>query len=193
MFFQGYCQLIGSVDKTLLSQTNIKIQTFEQGRAYNFKHGEWLRLDSYHNPENHKIEDIAGPDIVDAVTAMFPEDELFGWSISYLPGKNEVVDHTDRMMFHRLAKRVIVVVNDVPDVLNWHWKSNTLKVNYLIEYGNVYRLNTAITHGLINNNTESRRAIYFDMIPKRLHRKFKSHADILTVILADAVGEKYVL
>lgn len=193
MFFQGYCQLIGSVDKKLLSQTNNRIQTFEQGRAYNFKHGEWLRLDSYYNPENHKIENIAGSDIVDAVTAMFPEDELFGWSISYLPGKNEVVDHTDRMMFHRLAKRVIVVVNDVPDVLNWHWKSNTLKVNYLIEYGNVYRLNTAITHGLINNNTESRRAIYFDMIPKRLHRKFKSHADILTVILADAVGEKYVL
>ena len=193
MFFQGYCQLIGSVDKKLLSQTNNRIQTFEQGRAYNFKHGEWLRLDSYHNPENHKIENIAGSDIVHAVTAMFPEDELFGWSISYLPGKNEVVDHTDRMMFHRLAKRVIVVVNDVPDVLNWHWKSNTLKVNYLIEYGNVYRLNTAITHGLINNNTESRRAIYFDMIPKRLHRKFKSHADILTVILADAVGEKYVL
>lgn len=193
MFFQGYCQLIGSVDKNLLSQTSARIQTFEQGKAYNFKHGEWLRLDSYHNPENHKIEDIAGSDIVDAVTAMFPEDELFGWSISYLPGKSEVVDHCDRMMFHRIAKRIIVVVTDTPDVLNWHWKTNNMKVNYLIEYGNVYRLNTAITHGLKNNNTENRRAIYFDMMPKRLHSKFKSHADILTVILADAVGEKYVL
>jgi hypothetical protein len=31
------------------------------------------------------------------------------------------------------------------------------------------------------------------MMPKRLHDKFKSHQDIVSVILADAVGEKYVL
>jgi len=193
MFFSGYYQLIGQVDKTLLEQVNSNIETFEEKQAYNFQHGEWLRLDSYHNPENYKLKDIAGIEIINAVTAMFPEDELFGWSVSYLKGKSEVVDHTDRMMFHRMAKRVIVLVNDVPDVLNWHWFSNDTRVNYLLEYGNVYRLNTSITHGLKNNNINNRRAIYFDMMPKRLHDKFKSHQDIVSVILADAVGEKYVL
>ena len=193
MFFSGYYQLIGRVDKTLLEQVNSNIEVFEQKNAYNFKHGEWLRLDSYHNPENYKLENIAGSEIINKVTAMFPEDELFGWSVSYLKGKSEVVDHTDRMMFHRLAKRVIVLVNDVPDVLNWHWFSNDTRVNYLLEYGDVYRLNTSITHGLKNNNNDNRRAIYFDMMPKRLYNKFKSHQDIVTVILADAVGEKYVL
>jgi hypothetical protein len=193
MFFPGYYQLIGQVDKTLLEQVNSNIEIFEQKKAYNFKHGEWLRLDSYYNPENYKLEDIAGSEIINKVTAMFPEDELFGWSVSYLKGKSEVVDHTDRMMFHRLAKRVIVVINDVPDVLNWHWASDKVRVNYLLEYGNVYRLNTSITHGLKNNNTNNRRAIYFDMMPKRLYNKFKSHRDIVSVILADAVGEKYVL
>jgi hypothetical protein len=113
--------------------------------------------------------------------------------VSYLKGKSDVVDHTDRMMFHRLAKRVIVVINDVPDVLNWHWVTAKMRVNYLLEYGNVYRLNTSITHGLKNNNSNNRRAIYFDMMPKRLYNKFKSHQDIVSVILADAVGEKYVL
>lgn len=193
MFFPGYYQLIGQVDKTLLEQVNSNIEIFEEKQAYNFQHGEWLRLDSYHNPENYKLEDIAGSEIINAVTAMFPEDELFGWSVSYLKGKSEVVDHTDRMMFHRLAKRVIVLVNDVPDVLNWHWFSTDTRVNYLLEYGNVYRLNTSITHGLKNNNSDNRRAIYFDMMPKRLYNKFKSHQDIVSVILADAVGEKYVL
>ena len=193
MFFPGYYQLIGQVDKTLLEQVNSNIEIFEEKQAYNFQHGEWLRLDSYHNPENYKLEDIAGSEIINAVTAMFPEDELFGWSISYLKGKSEVVDHTDRMMFHRMAKRVIVLVNDVPDVLNWHWFSKDTRVNYLLEYGNVYRLNTSITHGLKNNNSNNRRAIYFDMMPKRLYDKFKSHQDIVSVILSDAVGEKYVL
>lgn len=193
MFFPGYYQLMGQVDKTLLEQVNANIEVFEQKNAYNFKHGEWLRLDSYHNPENYKLEDIAGSEIINTVTAIFPEDVLFGWSVSYLKSKSEVVDHTDRMMFHRLAKRVIVLVNDVPDVLNWHWFSKDTRVNYLLEYGNVYRLNTSITHGLKNNNSNNRRAIYFDMMPKRLYNKFKSHQDIVSVILADAVGEKYVL
>lgn len=193
MFFKGYYQVAGKLDATLLEQVNANIIAFEQQQAYNFKHGEWLRLDSYYNPENYKLEDIAGTEIIDSVKSMFPEDELFGWSVSYLPGKSDVVDHVDRMLFHRLAKRVIVVTTDTPDVLNWHWHSNKTKVNYLLEYGNVYRLNTAITHGLKNNNVENRRAVYFDMMPKRLYEKFKSHPDIVSVILADAVGEKHVL
>jgi hypothetical protein len=55
MFFPGYYQLIGQVDKTLLEQVNSNIEIFEQKNAYNFKHGEWLRLDSYYNPENYKL------------------------------------------------------------------------------------------------------------------------------------------
>lgn len=193
MFFKGYYQVAGKLGTSLLEQVNANIIAFEQKQAYNFKHGEWLRLDSYYNPENYKLEDIAGAEIIDSVKAMFPEDELFGWSVSYLPGKSDVVDHVDRMLFHRLAKRVIVITTDTPDVLNWHWYSDDTRVNYLLEYGNVYRLNTAITHGLKNNNVENRRAIYFDMMPKRLYEKFKSHPDIVSVILADAVGEKHVL
>lgn len=193
MFFQGYYQVAGKIDATLLEQVNANIVAFEQCQAYNFKHGEWLRLDSYFNPENYKLEDIAGPEIINTVTAMFPGDTLFGWSVSYLPGKSDVVDHIDRMLFHRLAKRVIVITTDTSDVLNWHWHSDKTKVNYLLEYGNVYRLNTAITHGLKNNNTENRRALYFDMMPTRLYEKFKSHSDIVSVILSDAVGEKHVL
>jgi hypothetical protein len=193
MFFKGYYQVAGKLDTALLEQVNANIVAFEQKQAYNFQHGEWLRLDSYYNPENHKLEDIAGTEIINSVKSMFPEDELFGWSVSYLPGNSDVVDHVDRMLFHRLAKRVIVVTTDTPDVLNWHWHSDKTKVNYLLEYSNVYRLNTAITHGLKNNNTENRRAVYFDMMPTRLYEKFKSHPDIVTVILADAVGEKHVL
>lgn len=194
MFFNGYYQVAGLVDKNLLAQVNANVELFEQKQAYNFKHGEWLRLDSYYNPDKHKLEDIVGNNIIDIIKSMFPEDEMFGWSVSYLPGKTDVVDHADRMMFHRIAKRIIVVVTDTPDVLNWHWHSNKkTRINYLLEYGNVYRLNTAITHGLKNNNVENRRAIYFDMMPKRLYEKFKSHPDIVSVILTDAVGDKYVL
>ena len=193
MFFQGYYQIAGKLDQSLLEEVNSNIVTFEKKEAYNFKHGEWLRLDSYHNPENYKLEDIVGTEIINAVTAMFPGDTLFGWSISHLTGKTDVVDHVDRMLFHRLAKRVIAVTTDTHDVLNWHWYSDTARVNYLLEYGNVYRLNTAITHGLKNNNIENRRAVYFDMMPTRLYEKFKSHPDIVSVILADAVGEKHVL
>lgn len=193
MFFKGHYQVIGKVEPQLLEQVNANIVAFEQKQAYNFKHGEWLRLDSYYNPENHRLEDIAGIEIINQVTAMFPDDMLFGWSVSYLPGKSDVVDHVDRMLFHRLAKRIIVTTTNTPDVLNWHWHSDKMRINYLLEYGNVYRLNTALTHGLKNNNLENRRAVYFDMMPTRLYEKFKSHPDIVSVILADAIGEKHVL
>lgn len=194
MNFNGYYEKIGTIDKDILQQAEKNISEFEELKAYNFKHGEWLRLDSYRNPDNHLLENIIGSELVDIVKAMFPEDEHFGWSVSHMPGNSTVVDHADRMFFHRIAKRIIVCVSDVPDVLNWHWSSDRhTNIPYVFEYGNVYRLNTAITHGVKNNNANHRRAVYFDMMPKRLYNKFNCHADILKVILADAVGEKYVL
>jgi hypothetical protein len=96
------------------------------------------------------------------------------------------------MFFHRIAKRIIVPITDTPDILNWHWQDNDTKRYYFLEYGNIYRLNTAYTHGLQSYSKQVRRAVYFDVIEPRLYNKFKQHPDILKVITARASGEKYV-
>jgi hypothetical protein len=183
---------IGTVPTELLVKAHQGIVDLENKQGYNFKFGEWLRLDSYHNPENYQLADIAGQDLIDQVMSFFPNNQLFGWSISYLPGLGEVVDHADRMFFHRLAKRIIIPVSDTPDILNWHWQDQHTKRYYFFEYGNIYRLNTAYTHGVRSHNKEIRRAIYLDVIDNRLYDKFKNHPDIVTVILGKASGEKYV-
>jgi hypothetical protein len=194
MNFKYPYEKIGTVPTDLLKTVEQQVVDFETTDAYNFKHGDWLRIDSYHNPDNWKLESIVGQGLIDHVTSFFPDDYFFGWSVSYLPGKKDVVDHADRMMFHRFAKRIIVVLSDTPYVLNWHYSSDKeTKRPYLLEYGNIYRLNTAVTHGLRNGSSQDRRAVYFDMMPKRLYNKLKDHPDILKVILMNASGERYVL
>lgn len=183
---------IGTVPRPLLERALAGVEELEQQKGYNFKFGEWLRLDSYHNPEGYELGHIAGQELIDHVMSYFPGDILFGWSVSYLPAEAAVIDHADRMFFHRIAKRIIVPITDTPDVLNWHWNKDGTKRNYFFEYGNIYRLNTAYTHGVKSFNKNIRRAIYFDVMEKRLHDKFISHPDIVKVILANASGEKYV-
>lgn len=194
MYFKTPYKVVSKIPTALLSAAEKNAELFEKSDAYNFKYGQWLRLDSYHNPENYQIKDITGTEIVDYVTSLFPDDEFFGWSVSHLPAKADIVDHADRMLFHRFAKRIIVCLSDVNDVLNWHWsKDGTTKRPYFFEYGTIYQLNTASTHGVKNYSNKDRRAVYFDMMPSRLYEKMKSHPDILTVILSNATGEKYVL
>lgn len=192
MNFNRPYQHIGSVPKELLVNALQGIVDLESKQGYNFKFGQWLRLDSYHNPDNYQLADIAGQELIDHVMSYFPDNKLFGWSISYLPGMGDVIDHADRMFFHRLAKRIIIPVSDTPDILNWHWQDQHTKRFYFFEYGNVYRLNTAYTHGVKSFNKEIRRAIYLDVIDNRLYDKFKDHPDIVKVILGKASGEKYV-
>lgn len=192
MNFDLPVQHIGTVPQNLLEQALAGVVDLENKKGYNFKFGEWLRLDSYHNPEGHRLEDIAGQELIDHVMSYFPGEVLFGWSISYLPGMKDVVDHADRMFFHRLAKRIIVPISNTPDILNWHWHDQYTRKYYFFDYGNIYRLNTAYTHGVKSNNKNIRRAIYLDVMDARLHEKFKTHPDIVKVILANASGEKYV-
>lgn len=194
MNFKHPYEVIASISKEMLKDVEQKIIDFESNDAYNFKHGDWERIDSYYNPEGWDLEKIVGPDFIRYVTGLFPEDHFFGWSLSYLPPKKDVIDHADRMLFHRFAKRIIIVVSETPDVLNWHYSSDKeTKRPYLLEYGKIYRLNTAVTHGLKNFSSLERRAIYVDMMPKRLYEKLKDHPDILKVILMNASGERYVL
>jgi hypothetical protein len=192
MNFNAPMHHIGTIDKPILETALAGVLDLEDKKGYNFKFGEWLRLDSYHNPEGYKIEDVAGEELVNTVLSYFPGDVMFGWSISYLPGLGSVIDHADRMFFHRIAKRIIVPITDTPDVLNWHWNRDGTKRNYFFEYGNIYRLNTAYTHGVKSFNKDIRRAIYFDIMDSRLYEKFKTHPDVVKVILANASGEKYV-
>lgn len=111
-----------------------------------------------------------------------------------MPEKSNIIDHVDRMLFHRFAKRIIVPITKHSDVINWHYsKDRVTRRYYFFEYGNIYRLNTAFTHGLKNSGPNARRAIYMDVMDRRLYEKFKSHVDILKVILVDASGEKHVL
>lgn len=194
MNFELPCMHIGSVPLGLLEPLEDRVIEFEKKDAYNFKFGDWRRIDSYHNPDNHKLEDIVGQDIVDYVMSFFKDEILFGWSVSYLPEKSTVVDHVDRMLFHRFAKRIIVPITKQSDVLNWHYsRDKTTKRFYFFEYGNIYRLNTAATHGLKNSGDVPRRAIYLDVMERRLYEKFKTHNDILKVILVNATGDIHVL
>jgi hypothetical protein len=183
---------LGTIPVTLLEQALKGVLDLETKQGYNFKFGEWLRLDSYHNPEKYQLTDIAGQGLIDHVMNFYPGEVLFGWSISHLPPEKEVIDHCDRMFFHRIAKRIIVPISNTPDILNWHWQDNNTKRNYFFEYGHVYRLNTAYTHGVKSFNKNVRRAIYFDIIEPRLYNKFKQHPDMLKVITANASGVKYV-
>ena len=194
MNFNRVYKTIGPVPMTLLAQADAGIDAFEKRDAYNFKHGEWLRLDSYHNPDNYQLADIVGQELIDHVMSYFPGEVLFGWSVSHLPPMQTIVDHADRMFFHRLAKRIIVPISNADDILNWHWnRDRQTKLPYTFPLGHVYRLNTSVTHGVQSFNKQARRAVYFDVMESRLYDKFKGHADIVTVILANAVGEKYVL
>lgn len=194
MNFELPCKQIGPVPLELLEPLEDRVIEFEKKDAYNFKFGDWRRIDSYHNPENHKLEEIVGQEIVDHVMSFFNDEVLFGWSLSYLPEKSSVVDHVDRMLFHRFAKRIIVPITKQSDVLNWHYSSDkTTKRYYFFEYGNIYRLNTAATHGLKNSGDTPRRAIYLDVMERRLYEKFKTHNDMLKVILVNASGDIHVL
>jgi hypothetical protein len=193
MNFKYPLQKICAVPRNLLESANLGIIDFEQNNNYEFKLEDWQRLDSYFNPKNKEIADIVGQDILDYLLQFFPDDILFGWSISKLPGGGEVVDHCDRMLFHRFAKRIIIVTSNTEDVLNWHWHSDRkTKIPYVLEYGNVYRLNTAYTHGLKNHSGKDRRGFYLDMMPSRLWEKFKEHPDLLKVIVKTATENRYV-
>jgi hypothetical protein len=184
---------IASISTDLLETADDRIQNFEKENPYNFKFGDWLRLDSYNNPNNIKLDEVVGTEIISFIKKFFPDDEMFGWSISHLPAKTEIVEHTDRMLFHRIAKRIIIITNPVTDVLNWHvHKDANIIIPYIFEYGNIYRLNTAYSHGVKNNSDHNRRGFYIDMMPKRLYEKFNKHPDILTVILDNATGVKHV-
>jgi hypothetical protein len=185
---------VGPVPITMLEQTDELIKSFETNHEYNFKLKDWLRIDSYNNPNNFQLTDLIGHDLQNHVMKFFPDHKLFGWSISHLPAKKDIIDHADRMLFHRFAKRIIVITSKNKDVLNWHWAADKkTKRPYIFDYGNIYRLNTAVTHGVHNYSNEDRRGVYFDMMPTRLYEKFKNHNDLLKVILTNATGEKYVL
>lgn len=185
---------IGTVPVPMLEQADDLIKNFESKNNYNFKLNEWLRIDSYNNPENFQLQDLIGSDLQNYVHKFFPDHTLYGWSVSHLPAKSDIVDHADRMLFHRFAKRIIVITSNNKDVLNWHWASDKKTTRpYIFEYGNIYRLNTSVTHGVKNFSAQNRRGVYFDMMPTRLYEKFKNHSDILKVILTNATGEKYVL
>lgn len=194
MNFELPIKTIGKINTDILDEVNERLIQHESKSEYVFKYQNWQRLDSYNNPENFKLEDIVGSRIIESVMSYFPSEVLYGWSLSHLPGKTKILDHVDRMLLHRLAKRIIVPVSNTPDVLNWHYSSDRItKRYYTLDYGNIYRLNTAATHGLMNNNEQSRRAIYFDVMPKRLFDKFKDSFDIQKVILMNASGEIHVL
>lgn len=194
MYFKLPIKKISAIDTGILDQVNQRLIEHENNVEYTFKYQDWLRLDSYNNPENFTLQSIVGEQIINEVMKHFPDSVLFGWSLSHLPGKITINDHTDRMMLHRLARRIVVPVTNTPDVLNWHYSPDKItKRFYMLEYGNIYRLNTAATHGLVNNNTETRRAIYFDVMPTRLYDKFKDSVDITQVILMNASGTINVL
>ena len=185
---------VGSVPVTMLEQADALIKNFENNHEYNFKFGDWRRIDSYNNPGNFQLSDLIGPDLQSHMQLFFPNHVLFGWSLSHLPAKTGIIDHADRMLFHRFAKRIIVITSQNKDVLNWHWAKDKLtKRPYVLDSGHIYRLNTAVTHGVHNHSNEDRRGVYFDMMPTRLYEKFKNHNDIMTAILTNATGEKYVL
>jgi hypothetical protein len=185
---------IGKVPEPIVEQADDLIKNFEKNNSYNFKLKDWLRLDSYHNPLNFKLADLVGQELIDIVTSHFPDHTLYGWSVSHLPAKGQIIDHADRMMFHRFAQRIIVLTSKAKDVLNWHWASDReTKRYYIFETGNIYRLNTAVTHGVKSFSDEDRRGVYLDIMPTRLYEKFHNHPDILKVILTNATGEKYVL
>lgn len=194
MYFDLPFKRIGSVPVPLLEHALHGMFEYENHNEYKFEYENWKRLDSYNNPLGIKLQDIAGQELIDHVMSHFKDHMLYGWSLSYLPSKTRVVDHVDRMMLHRLAQRIIVPVNDVPDVLNWHYcDDRQTKRFYTLDYGYIYRLNTAATHGLENNNTQPRRAIYFDVMPTRLYEKFQDNYEIQKVILLKATGVIHVL
>lgn len=194
MNFDSPMKVISPIDNNILDVAHQRLVDYENKNEYVFKYKSWLRLDSYNNPENRTLDSIVGSEIIDAVMKHFPDSVLYGWSLSHLPGKTKVDDHVDRMLLHRLAKRIVVPINKIPDVLNWHYsKDKTTKRYYTFDYGNIYRLNTAATHGLVNNNDMARRAIYFDVMPSRLYNRFKDNLDIQNVILAIASGITHVL
>lgn len=193
MNFKYPLQKICTIPMELVQETDKLISDFERLKEYNFKLEDWLRLDSYFNPNNISLENVIGSKILNYLLEYFPDDKLFGWSISHLPEQGSVVDHCDRMLFHRFAKRIIVVTSDTPDVLNWHYSNDrATKIPYVLERGNAYRLNTAFTHGLKNFSNQQRRGFYLDLMPNRLFEKFNSHPDILKVIVSNSTGEKYV-
>lgn len=194
MFFDLPIKTIGTIDHKILEKVNNLLIQYENSNNYVFEFQNWQRLDSYNNPKKFNLSDIVGQEIIDVVMKHFPKHMLYGWSLSYLPGKTKILDHVDRMMLHRFAMRIIVPVSDTPDVLNWHYsKDKITKRHYILDYGNIYRLNTAVTHGLENNNVNPRRAVYFDVMPQRLYEKFKDNFEIEKVILLNASGEIHVL
>lgn len=194
MYFDLPMKIIASINNEILDRANQRLIEHENKKEYVFKYKDWLRLDSYNNPENLTLDSIVGQEIIDEVMKHFSDSTLFGWSLSHLPGKTKIDDHVDRMMLHRLARRIIVPISNTPNVLNWHYSSDKItKRYYTFDYGHIYRLNTSSTHGLVNNNSLPRRAIYFDVMPTRLYNKFKDDPDIEKVILMKASGIIYVL
>jgi hypothetical protein len=194
MYFSLPVQQIGTISTELCERVNQRVSQWESNARYKFKYEDWQRLDSYNNPENFQLTDIVGEEICTHVMSYFPGQMLYGWSISYLPGKTKILDHVDRMLLHRFAKRIIVPLNNTSEVLNWHYSDDKdTKRYYTLDLGNIYRLNTAATHGLMNQSENPRRAIYFDVMDVRVYEKFKDHPDINQVILMKAAGVIHVL
>jgi len=194
MYMHVPVKTLFEVSNLLSTDVEKRLVDLEANGLYNFKLGAWERVDSYGLSKAPKLSTVIGNELVNYVMKQFPGEHLFGWSLSMLPPGQQVLEHTDRMMFHRLARRVIVPVGPTKDVLNWSYASDKkTKRYYLLETGAAYQLNTAITHGLSNNGSLPRRAVYFDVIDERLYQKFISHPDIMCVILKQNTGAVHVL
>lgn len=196
MYMSVPYQPLFDVPQDLLQRLDQRLTELEGQKVYSFSLDDWERLDSYSFglSKMPKVQDYLGTEVADLVMSHFPGERLFGWSLSMLPPKTTVVEHTDRMFFHRLARRIIVPVSGTKDVLNWSYaKDRKTKRYYLMPSGKAYRLNTAVTHSLANNGTVPRRAVYFDVMPSRLYERFASHPDLAKVILQQNTGVIHVL
>lgn len=198
MYFKLPYTKLADAPLKLLQTSEAKLISHEtastsEDNIYKFSFRDWQRLDSYNNPQNVRLEDAIDPELVTFAMGLFPTEHLYGWSLSFLPANTAIADHVDRMLLHRFCKRVIIPLSTTPDVLNWSYeRDRTTKRFYTLDYGGVYRLNTAITHGLYNNSNLPRRAVYLDIIDDRLYNRFKNHPEMQKVILANALGEIYV-
>lgn len=182
-------QQLFDVSQPLLDDALKRILVLEANEGYSFTLDAWKRVDSYAQREPTPLSKYVGEPLVEHVLAQFPGERLFGWSLSMLPAGERVPEHVDRMFFHRLAKRIIVPLGGTDDVLNWSYTSDKrTRRYYLLPAGAAYRLNTAITHGLINNGKAARRAVYFDIIDARLSSRFGSHPDLMKAILQQNTG-----
>ena len=199
MNFDTAYEITGTVPEELLAAVTDQIEKTLADADYNYQDRDvenrrlsWMRLDFMKPPEDPDkqplYESILA--VINHIIDNYDIDPLNSVSVSMLKPRQVLAEHTDGRFIHRITNRYLVPLTK-SDVNYMYGYVNKEKVQWVLEYGKVYRINNAIIHSAINAEDRERYTLLIDTWDPRLKAKFKDHKDLFAAMVILGVNYEF--